>query len=154
MYDGLVSFRVTGGQAAQALVADLATSVPQTTDGGRTYVFTNPAGIRYSTGAEVQAGDFVLGFRRALLNRRGNPEAFKNVVGAPSCLAAGEFTEHCDLQGVSADDTTRRLTVRLSEPDPDFVAKLALFVAPAPPGSPLRDVGMNVTIPGTGPYYV
>ena len=55
---------------------------------------------------------------------------------------------------MTADDTTRRLTVRLSEPDPDFVAKLALFVVPAPPGSPLRDVGMNVTIPGTGPYYV
>ena len=88
VYDGLVSFRVTGGQAAQALVADLATSVPQPTDGGRTYVFTIRAGIRYSTGAEVQASDFVLGFRRALLNQRGNPAAFNKVVGAPSCLAA------------------------------------------------------------------
>ena len=154
VYDGLVSFRVTGGQAAQALVADLATLVPRPTDGGRTYVFTIRPGIRYSTGAEVQAGDFVLGFRRAILNELGNPAAFKNVVGAPSCIAAPELPEQCKLEGVSADDATRRLTVRLSEPDPDFLAKLALFVVPAPPGSPLKDVGMTTTIPGTGPYLV
>jgi YVTN family beta-propeller protein len=153
VYDGLVSFRVTGGQASQALVPDLATLVPQPTDGGRTYVFTIRPGIRYSTGVEVQAADFVLGFRRALLSTRGDPSFFDKVVGAPSCLAV-EYTEVCNLQGVTGDNTTRRLTVRLSEPDPDFLAKLAYFVAPAPAGSPLIDVGMHATIPGTGPYVV
>jgi YVTN family beta-propeller protein len=154
VYDGLVSFRATGGRASQAIVPDLATSVPQPTDGGRVYVFTIRPGIRYSTGAEVQASDFVLGFQRALLNSKGDPTFFAMVVGAPSCLAALGLPGQCNLSGVSADNTSRRLTVRLSEPDPDFLAKLAYFVVPAPPGSPLGDVGLKTTIPGTGPYLV
>jgi YVTN family beta-propeller protein len=154
VYDGLVSFRVTGGQASQAIVPDLATSVPRPTDGGRTYLFTIRPGIRYSTGAEVQAADFVLGFRRALVNTHGDPSFFAKVLGASSCDAAIESAELCQLSGVTADNTSRRLTVRLTEPDPDFMAKLTYFVAPAPPGSPLKDVGMHTTIPGTGPYVV
>ncbi len=51
VYDHLVGYRATGGAAGLTLVPDLATDLPQPTDGGRTYTFTLRSGIRYSTGA-------------------------------------------------------------------------------------------------------
>ena len=51
----------TPARTRRSLVPDLATSVPEPTDGGRTYMFNLRRGIRYSTGAEVRASDFVRG---------------------------------------------------------------------------------------------
>ena len=152
VYDGLVAFRVAGGLAGQALVPDLATSIPRPTDGGRTYVFTIRPGIRYSTGAEVKASDFITGMRRALVGN-GNPDQYAAVVGAGQCLKARTDPTRCDLsQGMSADDANRRLTIRLTEPDADFLAKLTQFVVPAPSGSSLTPIPLPGTLPGTGPY--
>jgi ABC-type transport system substrate-binding protein len=53
IYDGLVTYRRIGGVAGQSLVPDLATDLPQPTDGGRTYTFTIRPGIRYSDGRLV-----------------------------------------------------------------------------------------------------
>lgn len=154
VYDGLVAFRVATGLASQTLVPDLATFIPTPSDGGRTFVFTIRSGVHYSTGREVVASDFVLGFRRALLGH-GNPDLFSSVVGVPQCLATPPPAGTCALStGVSADDTTHRLTIRLSQADPDFLFKLALFVCPTPPGTPLTDGGMTSVVPGTGPYQI
>jgi len=153
VYDGLVAFRVTEGLASQTLVPDLATSIPTPSDGGKTYVFTIRPGIRYWTGQEVVASDFVRGLRRAL--NGGNPAFFSTVVGAQNCVDAPTEPDRCLLsEGVSADDRTHRLTIRLSHPDPDFVYRLAYFVKPAPPGTPLTNSQMAVAVPGTGPYQV
>ncbi|MFZ1287935.1 MAG: ABC transporter substrate-binding protein, partial [Candidatus Phosphoribacter sp.] len=159
VYDGLVTLGATGGLASQTLVPDLATSIPTPSDGGRTYVFTIRSGIRYSTGQEVVASDFVRGVRRALLGE-GNPGLYGGIVGAQDCIGAPDRAlpvdpGRCTLSaGVSADDATRRLTIRLSQPDPDFLYKLTYLVTPVPPGTPLTDTKMSATIPGTGPYQL
>src|SRR5262249_57946922 len=49
--DGLVTYRRAGGLAGAELVPDLATAIPQPTDGGRTYTFRLRDGSRYSNGA-------------------------------------------------------------------------------------------------------
>lgn len=154
VYDGLLSFRVTGGRGAEALVPDLAASLPTPTDGGLTYTFTIRPGIRYSTGAEVRASDFIIGLRRALADSdASNP--FNKVVGATQCMADASVPGNCDLRGgADADDATRRLTIRLTEPDPDFFPKLAYAVVPTPAGAPLENVGLSAAIPGTGPYLI
>ncbi|MGV1009456.1 MAG: BTAD domain-containing putative transcriptional regulator [Dermatophilaceae bacterium] len=155
VYDHLVDFRSSGGRSAETLVPDLTTSLPRPTDGGRTYVFTIRPNIRYSTGATVRASDFALGLRRALSNPQGLPENFRSVVGAASCIDHPGVPDVCDLTGgVSADDATGRLTIRLTTADPEFLYKLAGLLVPAPSGSPLNDVGMTAAIPGTGPYMV
>jgi peptide/nickel transport system substrate-binding protein len=152
VYDGLVSFRVTGGRGAEALVPDLAVFTPLPSDGGLIYTFTIRAGIRYSTGAEVKASDFINGLRRALANSGGS-SAFDKVVGAQQCMAEPGLPGSCDLRGgADADDGARRLTIRLSEPDPDFLSKLAFSVVPTPAGLPLENLGLNAVVPGTGPY--
>ena len=52
--DGLIGFRRVAGSAGNALVPDLAVSIPAPTDGGRSYTFQLRPGIRYSTGALVR----------------------------------------------------------------------------------------------------
>jgi YVTN family beta-propeller protein len=75
----------------------------------------------------------------------------EGMVGAAAC-APGKL---CDLaRGVTADDSARTVTFRLTAPDPYFLDKLAFeFTAPVPPNIPARDVGRD-PVPGTGPYMI
>ena len=118
-YDSLVAFRAGSGRSSLGLLPDLATRLPEPTDGGRSYVFTIRPGIRYSTGGVVTATDFVLGMQRALQPTASNPGLLRAVVGASECLDSASPGKACDLSGgVSADDATGRLTIHLTEPDP------------------------------------
>jgi len=131
-------------------VPDLANGMPTVSQDGKTYTFTIRKGIKYSTGAEVHAEDFVAGFRRVFTTGGGNPGFFSSVIGASACLSRPAT---CTLsQGVSADNTARTVTIRLTAPDPDLLDKLAYFVYPVPPGtSPKR---LTTPPPGTGPYKI
>ena len=57
VYDGLVSYRRTGGPSGETIVPDLASALPVVQDQGRTYVFQLRQGIRYSGGRPVEASD-------------------------------------------------------------------------------------------------
>ena len=57
-YDGLIAYRRVAGAGGSTLVADLAASVPQPTDGGRTYTFQLRRGLRFSDGTPVRPEDF------------------------------------------------------------------------------------------------
>ena len=71
MYDGLVAYRKVGGAGGATLVPDLARQLPVPTQGGRVYRFELRAGIRYSDGTPVRAGDVRASFERMLkLNGR------------------------------------------------------------------------------------
>ncbi|WP_028637252.1 ABC transporter substrate-binding protein [Nocardioides sp. URHA0032] len=152
VYDGLLAYNYSTADP-QVLVPDLATTVPEPTDGGRTYTFNLRRGIRYSTGAEVKASDLVRGVHRALLSRSGRPDFYAGVVGAQACIEHPTRPASCDLgRGVVADDDDGRVTFHLTAPDPLFPYKLTLLVVPTPAGTPLRDLGS--ALPGTGPYRV
>jgi ABC-type transport system substrate-binding protein/DNA-binding SARP family transcriptional activator/DNA-binding beta-propeller fold protein YncE len=147
VYEGLVSLRYADGQDVQALVPSLATRLPLPSDGGRTYTFELRRGIRYSTGAEVRATDLARGVQRAVLHSGGN--LYLGIVGAQACI---DDPKHCDLsQGVQPDDATGRVSFHLTEPDPDFLYRLALFVFPTP--ADYTDES-SVPMPGVGPYQI
>lgn len=151
VYDGLAAFRMGSGRSSLGLVPDLATRLPEPADGGRTYVFTLRAGVRYSNGELVKASDVARGLRRALLPGANNPELLKSVVGATEFITSGR---DLDLnRGVTADDGAGRLTVRLERPDPELLEKLALLVYPVPEGTPDEDQRWQ-PVPATGPYMV
>ena len=92
VYDGLLAYHYASADP-QVLVPDLATSVPEPTDGGRTYTFNLRPGIRYSTGAEVRASDFVRGVQRALLVG-ARPDFYAGIVGGQACI---DDPASCDL---------------------------------------------------------
>ncbi len=149
VYDGLLAYHYASADP-QVLVPDLATSVPEPTDGGRTYTFNLRRGVRYSTGGLVKASDLVRGVERALLATTGRPDFYAGIVGGQACI---DNDAACDLRrGVVADDAGRRVTFHLSAPDPMFLYKLTILVVPAPAGTPLRQ--LKSPLPGTGPYRI
>jgi peptide/nickel transport system substrate-binding protein len=150
--DGLVSFRKVGGVEGIQLVPDLAVALPTPAEGGKTYTFQVRPGIHYSNGQLVQPEDFKRAIERQFVI--GATEAtgfYSGIVGADRCVAA----KPCDLdEGIVADRAARTVTFRITEPDADFLAKLALpFAVAVPAGTPARDVGTR-PVPATGPYRI
>src|SRR5262245_14792749 len=56
-YDGLLAFTKAGGDKAFEVVPDLATNLPNPSNGGRTWVFTLRKGIKFSNGKTVTPAD-------------------------------------------------------------------------------------------------
>ena len=143
--DGLVTYRRSGGLAGAQLVPDLATAIPQPTDGGRTYTFRLRDGIRYSNGAAVRPADIRRGIERTM--RSDNPyltNTYAGIVGASRC-----HPRSCDLRrGIVADHEAGTVTFHLTRPDPDFLYTLAFPWASA---DAAHTFGSKAR-PATGPY--
>jgi peptide/nickel transport system substrate-binding protein len=143
--DGLVTYRRAGGLAGAELVPDLATAIPQPTDGGRTYTFRLRDGIRYSTGALVRPEDIRRGIERTM--RSKNPyltSQYAGIVGAKRCSPHA-----CDLHaGIVVDREAGTVRLHLTRPDPDFLYKLAFAMASAVPAGKFG----GKALPATGPY--
>jgi YVTN family beta-propeller protein len=148
-YDGLVGFKRTGGVDGTILVPDLAVSLPTPTDRGTTYTFQVRPDVRYSNGAVVRPSDFRWAMERLFLLETDGTFFFQGLVGAERCSPDG-----CELSsGVEANDAAGTVAFHLTEPDPDFLYKLALpFAAAVPEGAP--NGALEEPIPGTGPYRI
>ena len=155
--DGLVGYRRVGGVAGSTLLPDLAMSLPQPTNGGLTYTFQLRPGLVYSSGEPVMAADFRRAIERAfqfeLDPSPGFQGGFRTIVGAADCDE--HFGEPCDLsEGIVTDEASRTVTYNLTEPDPDFLYRLALTPSfPVAQSVPL-DRSVDSAFPGTGPYMV
>ena len=146
-HDGLVTFQKVGGVAGTKIVPDLATAIPQPTDGGKTYTFQLRSGIKFSNGQPLQASDFVRTFERQF-TVPGPTSFYSGIVGADKCKP-----KKCDLtKGVVADNSANTLTIHLTAPDAEFLDKLALPFAMAVPGNTSFKLTGNNVPPGTGPY--
>ena len=122
VYDGLVAYRRTGGSTFGTLVGDLAAAVPDPSPDGKSYVFKLRPGIRFSNGEPVRPEDVRASFED-LIRRRGC-RLYAGIVGAPECAAHPE--RRCDLsEGIATDARTGTVTIRLTEPDPEILHKLA-----------------------------
>ena len=157
-YDGLVAYRRAGGSSGTALVANLASEVPQPSPDRRTYRFRLRPNLRFSNGAPVTPEDVRASVVRVLA--LGDPGFFDEldaIPGAARCrdrrVPVRARLRRCDLaDGVETDAATRTITFRLIRPDADFLHKLhAVFVVPA--GSPGKLVN-TPALPGTGPYTI
>ncbi|NVN04589.1 ABC transporter substrate-binding protein [Asaia spathodeae] len=152
MYDGLVTYRQADGAKGLEVVPDLAEALPEVSADGLVWVFTLREGLRFSNGAPVTVDDVVASLKR--LYRVGSPTAssfYGAIIGAKACLTD---PAHCALEGVSADAATRRITIRLSTPDGEFLQKLAFpHAVILPAGSPSTESALT-PLPGTGPYRI
>jgi YVTN family beta-propeller protein len=146
--DGLVAFNQASGLAGMHLVPDLAVSLPQPTNGGKTYTFRLRQNIRYSNGRRVRASDVRHTFERDFAVGLPAPFYYDSIVGAARCEAK---PKQCDLsRGIVADDRRGTVAFHLTTPDPEFLEKLALpFAYVVPTGTPAREVH---PLPATGPY--
>jgi peptide/nickel transport system substrate-binding protein len=153
MYDGLLAFKKVNGQDSFTVVPDLATTMPQVSDGGKTYTFQLRKGVKFSTGKAVTPADVVASFTRIFTVSSPTAGTFYNgILGATACL---KTPATCDLsKGVVGDAAANTVTIHLTDADPEFPYKLSVPHATIlPAGSPAKDAGSK-PLPTTGPYMV
>ena len=151
--DGLTAFRKATGAAGNALVPDLATTLPRSADGGRTWTLELRSGVRYANGASVRPSDVRFTFERlfkvhaavaahALRRRRGRRRLPRR-------------TRRPARSSAASRSRGARITFNLVKPDPNWLQKLALPPAALlPPSVGDEEIGTDVSrLTGTGPYY-
>jgi peptide/nickel transport system substrate-binding protein len=150
-YDSLLTYRKESGTKGAELVPDLATSMPQVLDGGKTYRFTMVKGVKFAppVNREVLPSDLKYSIERVL--RMASPgSGFYMVLEGAEPVAAGKAQQ---ISGIVIDDAARTIEFRLTRPDATFLYVLALqFSSAIPKGTPLRDMTTEGLVPGTGPY--
>ena len=137
----LVTYPDAPAPAGAVLVPEVAESMPQISDGGRTYTFTVRSGFRFSppSSRPVTAATFKRSIERVLAPATRSPVAgfLDDVVGA----RAFRTGRAAHVSGITARGHT--LTIRLVEPRGDLTARLAMpnFCA-VPPNTPLDPGGV------------
>ena len=144
----LVNYPDQGGRAGTELVPEAATALPAISDGGKTYRFTIRPGFRFNTGEKVTAATFAHVINRDLAPALQSPaQSFlTDVVGAEAVTSGKAKT----ASGVTVSGNT--LTVELTKPAPDFVARIAMpFFCAVPLDTP--STPQEKSLPSAGPYY-
>jgi peptide/nickel transport system substrate-binding protein len=146
--DGLVA--VASASGVPQVVPDLALTVPEPTDAGRTYSFQLRPSLRYSSGEAVRASDFRREFERLYALRSELAGLYSALRGADECTRRPRA---CDLSaGVVTDDRAGTVVLHLARPDPALLFKLSLPSArPVPSGTPRGEIARE-PVPSTGPY--
>ena len=149
-YDGLVAYRRVPGAGGSTIVPDLATSVPEPTDGGRTYTFQLRSGLRFSDGAPVRPEDFRASIERLVRLAGRDVPYWTGIVGGQACSA-----RRCDLsKGIETDAAARTIVIHLRRPDAEFMHKLAIPMAVVLPSRAPSMLIRGRSPPGTGPYTI
>jgi ABC-type transport system substrate-binding protein len=130
----------------RTLVPRLAQEMPEVSADGRVYTFKLRPGVRYPSGRELVASDFVFAIDRVLDPATKSPWSgyFRAILGAVEVME--KKADHA--QGLSAPDD-RTLRIELVEPAPAFSFALAL-----PASAPLTPGAIDDRPAGVGPYRV
>ena len=150
-YDGLVAYRRVPGVGGSTIVPDLATSVPEPTDGGRTYTFQlrlRPALLRRHAGT---AGGLP-GLDRAPRAARRPDRAVLDggIVGAKRAARGGATSS----KGIETDAAARTIVDPPPAAGPEFMHKLAIPLAVVLPSRAPTTMIRGRPPPGTGPYTI
>jgi peptide/nickel transport system substrate-binding protein len=145
----LLTFKRANGQAGTEILPALAKSMPTVSSDGKTYTFMLRSGLKYSNGMPIKASDFDFAIKRALkISWDASSFLTTHIVGAAD-YAAGKAK---DVSGITTDDSTGKIVVKLTAPYGPIVDVMALAgTAPIPPNTPVKPLPSTGTI-GDGPY--
>jgi peptide/nickel transport system substrate-binding protein len=151
VYTGLVRYKDAEGPEGSKLIPGLAEAMPAISSDRKTYTFKLRDGLKYSDGSPVKASDFEHTIKR--LTFLGGPFSsfVSGIVGAEAYQNAKQ--PDGDISGITGDDETGEITVKLTQPDGKFLYAIGLpNSAPTPAAkSPFRS---SSDIPGIGPYSI
>ena len=150
VYLSLLGYKHVNGPDGATIVPALAKDLPQISADGRTYTLTLRSGLKYSDGTAVKASDFAYAIKRDFLADSPGVGFFTNIVGAE------EFSKSKkgEISGITTDDATGKITIKLVKAQGDFQNILAtIFAAPVPSGTSSKDQSTS-PIPSTGPYMI
>jgi peptide/nickel transport system substrate-binding protein len=150
-YTGLLTYRHEEGEPGTELIPGLATALPRISRDGRTYDFTLRRGLRYSDGRPVVASDYPYSIERMVRIPWGGRSFVTNYVVGAQDYDTGRADR---ISGITADDSTGRITIRLREAYGAFGNVLAFpALAFIPRGTPFRNLSSDPP-PGVGAYML
>jgi len=150
VYLSLLGYKHVAGPDGATIVPALAQDLPQISSDGKTYTLTLRSGLKYSNGTPVKASDFAYAIKRDFLVNSPGVGFFENIVGAAQFGKTMKGT----ITGITTDDATGKITIKLTKPQGDFENILAtIFAAPVPSTTPAKDQS-TTPIPSTGPYQI
>ena len=154
LFDGLLKF-----DDNLKVVPDIATKLPDITDGGKTYTFHLNPNAKFWNGDSVTAKDFIYSFSRsAAEGQDAYGSDFDHVVGYDTVSVAKDWAHNqVMLSGMSAPDD-HTLVIKLTSNWPVFSTELALASAAQVIDPKVVDTddknwwSKPETAVGTGPY--
>ncbi len=150
-YTPLLTYRHKSGADGTELIPGLAQRLPRISPDGRNYRLVLRKGLVYSNGRPVTASDFEYTIERAIrLGWPGKRFLTDNVVGA----AAFERGEAEDVAGITTDDASGQISIKLIRPWGAFENVLALpATGLVPTGTAMQDLSAKPP-PGVGAYRI
>jgi peptide/nickel transport system substrate-binding protein len=151
VYLPLLGYKHVNGPDGATIVPYLAQDLPKITDGGKTYTLTLRKGLKYSDGTAIKASDFAATIERDFKIDSPGVGFFGNIVGADT-FSKNPKSGH--ISGITTNDKTGEVTIKLNSPQADFTNILATeFAAPVPANAPAKDTSTN-PLPASGPYVI
>lgn len=151
-YTPLLTYPRAEGTAGAEVVPGLAAEMPVANAEGTEYELTLRQGLTYSDGSPVKANDFEHAVKRLIALESPGISYYLGIDGAE------EFAEDPDLkgdiEGISANDETGRIKIRLAGPDFQFKYKLALSYAALVPQTAKAEEAKDEPLPGVGPMQL
>jgi peptide/nickel transport system substrate-binding protein len=150
VYLPLVGYKHANGPDGATLVPYLAKDMPKVSTDAKTYTFTLRSGLKYSDGSPIKASDFAATIERDFKVDSPGVGFFGNIVGADTF---GK-TKTGHISGITTDDKTGSITIKLNQAQGDFSNILATeFAALVPADSPAKDQS-TTPLPSSGPYMI
>jgi peptide/nickel transport system substrate-binding protein len=150
-YLPLLGYKHVNGPDGATLVPYLAQALPTVSADGTTYTLTLRKGLKYSDGTAIKASDFPATIERDYKIDSPGVGFFSNIVGADT-FSKNPKSGH--ISGITTDDATGKITIKLNQPQGDFNYILATeFAALIPADSPAKDTSTN-PVPSSGPYMI
>jgi peptide/nickel transport system substrate-binding protein len=148
----LLNYPDKAGPEGSRLQPEVAQEMPKVTPDGKTYTFIVKEGFKLSPPSNevVTADTFRAVIERNLSSKLQSPSAsfITDIVGA-NAYAEGKAKR---VAGVTVEGN--KLTIRLTKPAPDFMARIAMWFFCAVPKNTSVDPDQEKPVPTAGPYYV
>ena len=152
VYTPPVAYKHAEGEEGTQLQPGVAEAMPEISKDGKTYTFTIRKGLKYSDGQPVKASDWEHTIKRVLNLESGGAPFYEIIEGADEYLKAGKAEG--DISGITTDDETGEVTVKLTEPDGTFLNVMAMNFSGIVPGdTPFRNM-TKTPPPGVGAYEI
>jgi peptide/nickel transport system substrate-binding protein len=150
-YLGLYTYAHKSGVDGGKVIPGLAQDFPAVSSDGKTYTLTLRQGLSYSDGSPVKASDFPYTIERALKLNWGGKSFFTGYIKGASAYDTGK--SHT-ISGITADDSTGKITIELTKPYGAFLNVLSFPSAGlVPTGTKMSNLS-NTPPPGVGPYEI
>lgn len=153
VYPGLLTYPHVSGQAGAAVKPGLAKELPKVSSDNKTYDFQLRDNLQFSDGTPIKATDFKKSIERQLA-QDGQGSSFWT--GLAPIEGAAEFlkTKKGGITGITADDATGKITIKLTEPSGVLLYELATpFGGIVPGDTPAKNMTKDPP-PGAGRYVI